>query len=78
MFGSIPIVRNSTLWPLYKEAPVYVLDDNWHNPTEKQFLNYEVKTKSKKLLLAQYWFDLLDYHKALAKGNKTKPAQSVL
>ena len=44
MMGSIPIVRNSTLWPLYKEAPVYVLDD-WKNVTEKQFLDYQIKTR---------------------------------
>ncbi len=56
LFGSIPIVRNSSLWPLYSESPVYVLND-WENVTEKQFLDFRLKTQDKKVVLSQYWFD---------------------
>ena len=70
LLGAIPIVRNSTLWPLYREAPVCVIDD-WTNPTEAQFLDYQVKTRSKRMVLAQYWFNMLNHYKALARGESS-------
>lgn len=58
-FGAIPIVRNSTLWPLYEGAPAYVLTD-WLNVELEQFESFRLATTSKKYLLAQYWFDYIN------------------
>ena len=59
MLGAIPIVRNSTLWPLFQNAPVMVLD-KWDHVTPEQLTGFRVTTKSKKLALAQYWFDRIE------------------
>ena len=36
LFKSVPIVSNSTLWPLFRDAPVYVLKDWEKNVTREQ------------------------------------------
>ena len=56
LLGSIPIVFNSTLWPMYEGNPVYILDD-WENVTAKQFEEWRPPSTSRKLAMAQYWFD---------------------
>ena len=59
LFGAIPIVQNSTLFPIFKESPVYMLK-NWMNVTKDQFLQFRVPTPSRKVLMMQYWFDKID------------------
>lgn len=60
LFGAIPIVRNSTgLWPLFKQNPIYVTNE-WENVDENQYLNFKPKTTSRKMVLAQYWFDRIN------------------
>lgn len=62
MMGAIPIVKTSTLDPLYKDLPVLIVD-NWSDITE-EFLNqqYElINNKNYKLekIYFKYWFNLL-------------------
>ena len=57
ILGAIPIVRNASgLWPLYRNAPVFVLD-KWTRLKRTTFLNYEPQTMNRRIVLAQFWFD---------------------
>ena len=58
LFGSIPIVNNHTgLNPIFKQAPMMVITD-WENPpTKKDLLAFQIPTKSRKVLMYQYWHD---------------------
>ena len=58
LLGAVPIVRNSTLWPMFAGNPFYILDD-WENVTAKQFTDWRPPSTSKKLAMAPYWFDRL-------------------
>ena len=63
-FGAIPIVAyNKRMKGIFDIAPVYVNDD-WTNPPQKEtFINFTLPTTSRKVLLAQYWFDLIDSYR---------------
>lgn len=47
LLGAIPIVSNSTLWPLFSKAPTLVTDDWAKVADEAMLLNYRVPTKSR-------------------------------
>ena len=68
LLGAVPIVQNSTLWPIYDGNPVYLLED-WANVTEQQFRDWRPPSTSKKVAMAPYWFDRLtcDRDRYLAK-----------
>ena len=60
LFGAIPIVRNSTLLPLWQKSPVYVLND-WSHPIElEDLLMFQLKTINRDIILAQYWIDKIN------------------
>lgn len=58
LMGSIPVVKTSTLDPLYAELPVLIVSD-WHQVTEEFLLKKyeEMKSKSYKMerIYAEYW-----------------------
>lgn len=64
--GAYPIVKHSSLDPLYEDLPVLIIE-NWNQITEKFLEENYNKIKQKKLdskkLQIQYWFDLIDLHK---------------
>ena len=60
LFGAIPIVKNSTLFPIFSNSPVYILR-NWKNVTKDQFLKFKLPMTSQKVLMMQYWFDKIDH-----------------
>ena len=61
LFGSIPIVWNSTLWPMYKRFPVLVLNNyDRINGNRKRLMQFKAKTYDRSILLAQHWFDRID------------------
>ncbi len=63
LLGAIPIVKNSTLDPLFALAPTYVLK-NWENKVdERQFLTFHASTMSKQTALAQFWFDVINSYR---------------
>ena len=58
LLGAVPIVQNSTLWSLFKESPVKVINDDFEKKvTLEELLRFEPQTTSRKLMMAQYWFD---------------------
>ena len=58
LFGAIPIVNNHTgLNPIFEQAPVMVISDWVSPPTKRELLNFKVPTKSRKVMLFQYWHD---------------------
>ena len=63
--GSIPNVTNSnTLWPLFRESPVLVVNEGEENSLSEQFLReFKPPRKSKKFLLADYWRDRVNSFK---------------
>ena len=71
--GSFPVVKRSTLDPLYKDLPVVIVDD-WHEVTE-DFLNkkYEKMKNTQynlEKLTFNYWTDLiLEYQKICINAN---------
>lgn len=69
LFGAIPIVAYSkTLQGLYDESPVYV-KYNWTEPlTEDMLLDFKPSVTDKRVVLAQYWFDLI--HSYRTQPNK--------
>lgn len=59
--GSIPIVNNSTgLNRLFEQSPTLAIEDWEKGLTKEQLLEYKVPTKSRKVLLYQYWRDKID------------------
>lgn len=59
LFGTIPIVWNSTLWSLFQQSPVRVA--KIVNDFTPEALNaFQVHTKNRQLILAQYWFDRIN------------------
>ena len=63
LLGAIPIVRNSTLWPIFKQAPVLVMDydDNIKDISKDTLLQHNVENRSRKIILAQFWFEVIEY-----------------
>ena len=61
LLGAVPIVQNSTLWTLFKDAPVKVVNDDFANeiPLE-ELLKFRPPTSSRRLMMAQHWFDRID------------------
>ena len=59
LFGAIPIVQNSTLFPIFNDSPVYMLQ-NWTHVTKEQFMKFKLPTTSRKVLMMQHWFDKID------------------
>ena len=61
--GAIPIVKESTLDPLYTNLPVLIVKD-WDKIDEKylnrQWAKMSVKKYNKDKLYADYWFKLID------------------
>ncbi len=57
LLGSIPIVRKSLLHPLFRSAPVLMMDDLEAPVDRRAFEDYSARTLSKRNVLAQYWFD---------------------
>ena len=60
LFGAIPIVENSTgLWPLFRESPIFVIND-WKAPVNlTDFLNFRAETTTtfgREVVLADFWF----------------------
>lgn len=69
--GAVPVVANSSgLLQLFRSAPALVLDD-WDRVDEGRFLRHKVRTRSKKMVLAQYWFDLIDSLRAPFRKRKS-------
>ena len=58
LFGAVPIVNDfAPLNPLFRDSPVMTLKA-WEKGYQREDLeNYEVPTKSRKLMLMQYWAD---------------------
>lgn len=60
LMGSIPIVKASTLDPLYEGLPVLIVND-WHEITEELLLKKHVEMQSKtykmERIYAKYWHD---------------------
>lgn len=60
LLGSIPIVKSSSLDPLYEDLPVLIVKE-WHDITkellEKKYHEFKHKTFKMEKLYAQYWFD---------------------
>ena len=65
LLRSIPIVRNSSLWPLYRFNPVYVIDPpEKKSVTKEELLNFRVNLPHKRnAVLIQYWFDIINAYK---------------
>ncbi len=72
LLGAIPIVANSTSFqPLFDVSPVYVKSD-WSAPAEaSELLNFKLAVKSRKVLLAQYWFDIIDSYRDVREEKKS-------
>ena len=61
LFKAVPVVQNSTLWSLFKEAPVKVVNDGFEAKIPLSDLRrFKPATLSRKLMMAQYWFDLIN------------------
>lgn len=67
LLGAIPIVARSRvhgdgggLDGLFAAAPALILDDWDAAPAGNRLLGFQVPTVSKKLVLAQYWLDLIE------------------
>lgn len=69
LLGAIPIVRTSTLDPLYTDLPVLIIE-NWETLNES-FLNHQyeimkLKNTNREKLFISYW---INYIRSLAKTN---------
>ena len=71
LMGSVPVVWNSTgLWSLFKKNGMVVLKKKTADKISLQSLRKKrlkkkrQGTQSRAMLLAQYWFDLIDAVKA--------------
>ena len=59
--GAIPIVNNSAgLNRIFEQAPIMTIRDWERGFTRNELLSYKVSTKSRKILLYQYWRDKID------------------
>jgi hypothetical protein len=60
LMGCYPIVKSSTLNPLYEELPVVIVED-WSEITEsfllEKYKEFKKKSYSRERLFAPYWFD---------------------
>lgn len=66
LMGAYPIVRTSSLDPLYKDLPVVIVED-WEE-IDEEFLEAKykemlLKKYDLKKIYAQYWLDLIDSYK---------------
>ena len=61
VLGAIPIVDDSVgMRPIWEISPVFVKSD-WDEPAkEETFLNFQLSVRNRNVILAQYWFDLID------------------
>lgn len=57
LLGCVPIVRSSTLDPIYKDLPILIVED-WTDVNEELLENYEYTENLEKLKLS-YWTDLI-------------------
>ncbi len=58
--GAVPVVANSTLWPLFAGSPICVLK-NWNSSTGIE--QFRPRVTSRRMVLAQYWFDLINSYR---------------
>ncbi len=69
--GSIPIVKTSTLDPMYEGLPVFIIDD-WCLITEdllnSQYQKMQTKSYSLERVYADYWISKIQSYKSLAKN----------
>ena len=63
-------MRNSSLWPLYEKSPVFVVsekedltDENARLEVIRRMTEFVPQTKSRKIVTAQYWMDIIMKHK---------------
>ncbi len=60
LMGAYPVVKRSTLDPLFEDLPVVIID-HWEEVTEEFLLakqkEFESKTWSREKLYSPYWFD---------------------
>lgn len=57
LIGCVPIVKSSTLDPLYKDLPVLIVED-WSDINEELLVNYKYDNNLEKIKL-NYWTDLI-------------------
>lgn len=66
----IPIVKASTLDPLYKDLPVLIIDD-WNEITEQflhiQYAEMSQKKYNREKMYADYWYDMINRYQNTAK-----------
>lgn len=71
LMGSIPIVKTSSLDPLYEKLPVLIIDD-WHQINEEFLEDKYKEMNSKKYdlqrLYSPYWLDLIDSYKGVSNS----------
>lgn len=63
LLGSVPIVHNTTgLYPLFKQGPILPFND-WSRieSTDLREFSVEVERRSRKLVMAQFWFDQIHF-----------------
>ena len=79
LFKAVPIVRNSTLWPLFRFSPVLVMPKDWAEVIDEEYLRNTFKVSpqrlSRRMVLAQFWFDIINsyrpkHHPRYAPFNK--------
>ena len=62
LMGSIPIVKTSTLDPIYKDLPVLIVQD-WEEVTEEflnaKYKNFQNKKYNMKKIYINFWLDLI-------------------
>ena len=69
--GVIPVVKKSTLDPLYEDLPVLIVDD-WSEITreflEKKYIEISAKTYKFEKLFIDYWIEVFRNYKELCKA----------
>lgn len=62
ILGCIPIVKTSSLDPMYDELPVLIVSD-WSDITQELLDNFKSTNYNNKKLYMEYWIDLLNSYK---------------
>jgi len=81
LMGTIPLIKHSTIDPLFENLPVVLVND-WEEVTQEFLLNkfneINTKTYNMKKLYADYWFMLIKLYQKQYRAKKSKYHQRSL